>query len=458
MNTILIQEILFHLARGHKKVIQEFAEDIHPAMLAEFIETMAPADLAAFLQCLPPLQRGEVFSYLDVPVQVNLAHSMKRDQLAELVTNMSPDERADLVKKLKDETLEALWPALAQAERDDIKRLSGYAEGTAGAVMTTDYITLYPALTAREAIEKIRREAPDRETIYYAYVVGDDREFIGSTSLKDLILARPEIRVGDLMVPNPIFVKLSDDIEQVAMTIGKYDLLAIPVVDEESRIVGIVTVDDIVDVVQEEATEDMQKLGGMQALDEPYLETPFRRMLGKRAGWLATLFVGEMLTATAMGYFEHDIAKAVVLALFVPLIISSGGNAGSQASTLVIRAMALGEVTLTDWWRVFGRELKMGAVLGLLLGAVGFFRVLFWQMASPVYGEHYLLIGMTILTSLIGVVTFGTLAGSLLPFVLRRLGLDPASASAPFVATMVDVTGLVIYFGSATLFLTGTLL
>ncbi|TLN02500.1 magnesium transporter, partial [bacterium] len=387
-----------------------------------FIETMAPADLAAFLQCLPPLQRGEVFSYLDVPVQVNLAHSMKRDQLAELVTNMSPDERADLVKKLKDETLEALWPALAQAERDDIKRLSGYAEGTAGAVMTTDYITLYPALTAREAIEKIRREAPDRETIYYAYVVGDDREFIGSTSLKDLILARPEIRVGDLMVPNPIFVKLSDDIEQVAMTIGKYDLLAIPVVDEESRIVGIVTVDDIVDVVQEEATEDMQKLGGMQALDEPYLETPFRRMLGKRAGWLATLFVGEMLTATAMGYFEHDIAKAVVLALFVPLIISSGGNAGSQASTLVIRAMALGEVTLTDWWRVFGRELKMGAVLGLLLGAVGFFRVFFWQMASPVYGEHYLLIGMTILTSLIGVVTFGTLAGSLLPFVLRRLG------------------------------------
>jgi magnesium transporter len=458
MNPILIQEIRFHLARGDKKVIQEFAEDFHPAMLAEFVGPMNAPDLATFLQCLPPLQRGEVFSYLDVPVQVNLAHSMRRDQLAELVTNMSPDERADLVKKLKEETLEALWPALAWAEREDIRRLSGYAEGTAGAVMTTDYVTLFPNQTAREAIDSIRREAPDRETIYYAYVLGPDRELIGSTSLKDLILARPETRVEELMVPNPIAVRLSDDKEQVAITIGKYDLLAIPVVDDDGRIVGIITVDDIVDVVQDEATEDMQKVGGMMALDDPYLNTTFKRMFSRRAGWLATLFVGEMLTATAMGYFEGEIAKAVVLALFVPLIISSGGNAGSQASTLVIRAMALGEVTLRDWWKVFWRELTVGFVLGCLLGVIGFSRVVIWQSVYPMYGDHYILIALTVMTSLIGVVTFGTLAGSLLPFVLRRFGMDPASASAPFVATMVDVTGLVIYFGSALLLLRGTLL
>ncbi len=458
MNTLLIPEIRQTLARGDCQSIREFAEDLHPATVAEFVGDMEPVDLNAFLACLTPLERGEVFSYLEVPTQVRLAHSLKRDQLAELVTHMSPDERADLVKRLKEETLEALWPALAQAEREDIRRLSSYEEGTAGAVMTSDYVTLLPHLTAREAIEKIRREAPDRETVYYAYVTTPDRKLVGSISLKDLILAPGPARVEEVMSPDPILVRVGADQEDVALEIGKYDLLAIPVVDAEGRMMGIITVDDVVDVVQEAATEDIQKLGGMEALDAPYLDTPFAHMVRKRAGWLAVLFLGEMLTATAMGYFEGEIARAVVLALFVPLIISSGGNAGSQATTLVIRAMALNEVTLRDWWRVSRRELASGLSLGAVLGVVGFLRVVVWETVSHTYGEHAFLIAVTIGVSLLGVVTFGTLAGSLLPFVLRRFGLDPASASAPFVATMVDVTGLVIYFSAATVFLSGTLL
>jgi magnesium transporter len=458
VNTLLIPEIRATLARGDTQAIREFVEDLHPATAAEFVGDMEPADLRAFLQCLPPLERGEVFSYLPVPTQIRLAQALKRDQLAELVTHMSPDERADLVKRLPEETVDALWPALAQAERDDIRRLTSYEEGTAGSVMTSDYVTLLPHLSAREAIDKIRREAPDRETIYYAYVTTPERRLIGSISLKDLILAQASARVETLMSPDPIFGRVDEDREEVALKIGKYDLLAIPVVDAEGRLTGIVTVDDVVDVVQEAATEDMQKLGGMEALDAPYLLTPFGRMVRKRAGWLSALFLGEMLTATAMGYFADEIARAVVLALFLPLIISSGGNAGSQASTLVIRAMALGEVKLRDWWRVSRRELGSGLALGAVLGSVGFLRVVLWQAVGHIYGQHYLLIAATILASLIGVVTFGTLAGSLLPFVLRRLGLDPASASAPFVATMVDVTGLVIYFSAASVILRGVIL
>lgn len=458
MNPLLIPELRALLARGDADAIRDFTEDLHPARTAEFVEGLEPAELASFLQLLRPEERSEVFSYLETPTQISLAEALGRDQLAVLVTHMSPDERADLVKRLAEETVEALWPALAQAERDDIRRLAAYEEGTAGAVMTSDYVTLFPHLTAQEAIETIRREAPDRETVYYAYVVTPDRRLVGSVSLKDLILARAWTRVEDLMSPDPIAVRVSDDQEEVAREISKYDLLAIPVVDADGRLVGIVTVDDVVDVVQEEATEDIQKLGGMEALDMPYLRTSFLRMVRKRGGWLGALFLGEMLTATAMGYYEGEIARAVVLALFVPLIISSGGNAGSQASTLVIRAVALGEVRLRDWFRVAFREIAAGLTLGAALGTIGFVRVVAWQAIHPMYGEHYLLVAATVAASLLGVVTFGTVTGSLLPFLLLKLGLDPASASAPFVATLVDVTGLVIYFTVASAILGGVLL
>jgi magnesium transporter len=316
-------------------------------------------------------------------------------------------------------------------------------------------------MTAAEALGYFRRQAQERsgrDIPAFAYVLDADGKLLGQVSLTDLIAADQATSVARLMQTDVITIPEAADQEEVARLFAEHGLVAAPVVDEHGRMKGVVTADDVVAVVEEEATEDIQKLGGSAALDAPYLKTAFHRMVRKRAGWLSALFLGEMLTATAMAFFEEEIARAVVLALFVPLIISSGGNSGSQASTLVIRAMALGEVRLRDWWRVVRRELAAGVVLGTVLGTIGFLRIVMWQMVSPIYGEHYLLVAATVFCSLIGVVTFGTFAGSLLPFILRRLGFDPASASAPFVATLVDVTGLVIYFTAASLILRGTVL
>jgi magnesium transporter len=325
--------------------------------------------------------------------------------------------------------------------------------------MNPRFARLRPDATVDEAISYLRRQARERlETIYYVYVLDEQQRLLGVVSFRELFAAPPDRRVRDIMHVDVVTVREDQDQESVSRVFAQHDLAAIPVLDAEDRVKGIVTVDDIVDVVEEEATEDIQKVGGMEALGVPYMQIGFFEMLKKRAGWLAVLFVGEMLTATAMTYFEDEIARAVVLALFVPLIISSGGNSGSQASTLVIRAMALGEVKLRDWWRVIRRELAAGIALGSVLGTLGLLRILIWQAVSPTYGQHYMLLALTVFGSLIGVVTFGTMAGSLLPFVLRRLGFDPASASAPFVATLVDVTGLIIYFSVASMVLTGTLL
>jgi magnesium transporter len=314
-------------------------------------------------------------------------------------------------------------------------------------------------MSVDEAITYLRRQARERlETIYYMYVLDAEQRLLGVVSFRDLFAAPPEKKVRDIMHTEVVTAPESMDQEALSRLFAEHNFLAIPVIDAERHVKGIVTVDDIVDVVQEEATEDIQKIGGMEALDAPYLESGFWSMVRKRAGWLAILFVGEMLTATAMGYFEHEIARAVVLALFVPLIISSGGNSGSQASTLVVRALALGELKLRDWWRVVRRELSAGLALGTILASIGLARILIWQGLFGAYGEHYMLIALTVGGSLIGVVTWGTIAGSMLPLLLRRSGLDPASASAPFVATLVDVSGLVIYFTMASLILRGTLL
>jgi magnesium transporter len=314
-------------------------------------------------------------------------------------------------------------------------------------------------MTVAEAIEYLRKQARERlETIYYAYVVDPEQRLLGAVSLRELFLAPDLQPVREIMQSDVITVGEETDQEAVAKLIAQHDLVAVPVLDAGGRIKGIVTVDDIVDVVQEEATEDIQKLAGMEALEAPYLRTGFFTLLRKRAGWLAVLFVGEMLTASAMGYFEDEIASAVILALFVPLIISSGGNSGSQASTLVIRAMALGEVRLHDWWRVVKRELLSGLALGGILASLGLVRVLLWEALFHAYGDHAGLLALTVGVSLVGVVCWGTLTGALLPFALRALKFDPASASAPFVATVVDVAGLVIYFSVAGLLLHGTLL
>src|SRR5438128_6773190 len=372
---------------------------------------------------------------------------------------LAPDDAADLIQEAPPEERENLLALLDDSTRREVKGLLDYAEDEAGGLMNTRYSRLRADMTVDEAIAYLRRDARHREkTVYYVYVVDAEEHLLGVVSFRDLIVAPGDKHVSDVMRTD--IISAPDDLDQEALSqlFMRHHLMMVPVVDAQGRIKGIVSVDDIVDVVQEEATEDIQKLGGVETLQGPYLQVPLLRMIQKRAGWLAALFLGEMLTATAMGQFQAEIARAVVLALFVPLIISSGGNSGSQATTLVIRAMALGELRIRDWWRVMRREFITGLGLGTILASIGLARILLWQILFNAYGEHYFLVAMTVALSLVGVVLWGSLVGSILPFILRGLGFDPASASAPFVATLVDVTGLVIYFSLAAMVLRGTLL
>jgi magnesium transporter len=372
---------------------------------------------------------------------------------------LAPDDAADLIQEAPVEERENMLALLDEATRREVKGLLDYAEDEAGGLMNTRYSRLRTDMTVGEAISYLRRDARAREkTVYYVFVVDPQERLLGVVSFRDLLVAPGDKLVRDIMRTEVISVPEDLDQEALSKLFMRHHLLMMPVVDAEGRIKGVVNLDDIVDVVQEEATEDIQKLGGVQTLEEPYLQVPLLRMIRKRAGWLAALFLGEMLTATAMGQFEAEIARAVVLALFVPLIISSGGNSGSQATTLVIRAMALGEIRLRDWWRVIRREVVTGLGLGAILASIGLVRILLWQGMFKAYGEHYFLVALTVALSLVGVVLWGSVAGSILPFILRGLGFDPASASAPFVATLVDVTGLVIYFTIAAAVLHGTLL
>jgi len=372
---------------------------------------------------------------------------------------LAPDDAADLIQELPPEERENVLALLDESTRREVKGLLDYAEDEAGGLMNTRYSRLRADMTVDEAISYLRKDARMREkTVYYVFVVDAEEHLHGVVSFRDLLVAPGEKLVRDVMRADVISAPEDLDQEALSKLFMRHHLLMMPVVDAEGRIKGVVNVNDIVDVVQEEATEDIQKLGGVETLEGPYLQVPLLRMIRKRAGWLAALFLGEMLTATAMGQFEAEIARAVVLALFVPLIISSGGNSGSQATTLVIRAMALGELRLRDWWRVIRRELVTGFGLGAILASIGLARILLWQFLFGAYGEHYFLVALTVAFSLVGAVLWGSLAGSILPFILRGLGFDPASASAPFVATLVDVTGLVIYFTIAAAVLSGTLL
>ena len=372
---------------------------------------------------------------------------------------LAPDDAADLIQESPAEERENLLALLDVSAQREIKGLLDYAEDEAGGLMNTRYSRLRADMTVDEAIAYLRRDARQRQkTVYYVYVVDGEEHLLGVVSFRDLIVAAGDKRVSEVMRKEVI--SAPDDLDQEALSqlFLRHHLLMMPIVDGDGRIKGVVNVNDIVQVVQEEATEDIQKIGGVATLEGPYLQIPLPLMIRKRAGWLAALFLGEMLTATAMGQFQAEIARAVVLALFVPLIISSGGNSGSQATTLVIRAMALGELRIKDWWRVIRREVVTGLGLGLILASIGLVRVLAWQGLFNAYGEHYFLVALTVSLSLIGVVLWGSIAGSILPFILRGLGFDPASASAPFVATLVDVTGLIIYFTIADVILRGTLL
>lgn len=404
-------------------------------------------------------EAADCFLALSTRDQADLLRDLGPERSRPWMRLLAPDDAADLLQALPGEERYLFLALLDPATRGEVTALLAYAEDAAGGVMNPRYMRLRPDISVEIAIRYLRRQAiRGIEVIDYAYVLDPEMHLLGVVPFRELFAAGPEKQVREIMHTDLVTVAEDADQEAVAHLLVDDGLLAIPVVDADGRMKGVVTADDVVGVVQEEATEDIQKIGGSEALDEPYLQIGFSDMVRKRGRWLAVLFVGEMLTATAMGFFEKEIARAVILALFVPLIISSGGNSGSQAATLVIRAMALSEVRLRDWWRVARRELMTGLVLGLLLGLIGLVRILVWQAVGDVYGEHYMLVALTVAGSLIGVVMFGTLAGSMLPFVLRRFGADPASASAPFVATLVDVTGLVIYFTLARMLLGGTLL
>ncbi|HJQ82724.1 MAG TPA: magnesium transporter [Candidatus Binatia bacterium] len=435
------------------------------SLLASELQDAWPVlSLEERLEALKLLPHGEAEDHLlGLPArdQAELILAMSSGERRSWMRLLPPDDAADVIQAAPEGERETLLGLLDDPTRKEVAALLAYAEDDAGGLMNPRYARLRPEMSVDEAITYLRRQARERlapETIYYVYVLDAAQRLLGVVSFRELFAAPPEKTVRDIMITDVLTAPEDLDQEALSRLFAEHDFLAIPVVDRERHVKGIVTVDDIVDVVQEEATEDIQKIGGMEALDAPYLDVGFWSMVRKRAGWLAILFVGEMLTATAMGYFEHEIARAVVLALFVPLIISSGGNSGSQASTLVVRALALGELKLRDWWRVVSREIGAGLALGAILALIGMTRILAWQQLFGVYGEHYMLIALTVAGSLVGVVTWGTIAGSMLPMILRKLGFDPASASAPFVATMVDVSGLVIYFSVASVILRGTLL
>jgi len=435
------------------------AERLAAEDLLEAWNLLVPEDRLESFQALPRPEAEDLFLSLSARDQAELLLMLPHPERRSWIRLLAPDDAADLIQEIPPEEREEILALLDDTTRKEVNGLLAYAEDDAGGLMNPRYIRVRPDMTVDEAITYLRRQAADRAgAMYYAYVCDAEQKLRGVVSFRKLLSARPDQRVEELMQTDLITVPEAMDQEELSRLFATYRLVSFPVVDAQGHMKGIVTLDDIVDVVREEATEDIQKIGGTAALDAPYLRIGIMDMIKKRAGWLAALFIGETLTATAMGYFEAEIARAVVLALFVPLVISSGGNSGSQATTLIIRAMALGEVRLRDWWHVVRREFFSGLGLGAILATIGIIRILVWQAFFHTYGQHHLLVALTVAASLVGVVLWGTLVGSMLPFLLRRLGFDPASASAPFVATLVDVTGLVIYFTTAKIVLSGTLL
>ena len=450
--------IASRVARREWHALRREIADLHSADIAELLAQFE-GDEFNILFRLVGKRKADVFSYFPVERQKELIRETEPAQLSLLVSQMQPDDRARLISVLPRETSNIILARLPPSEiKGSLVSLS-YPDDTAGRHMTPDYVAIDPDMTAGEALAHIRQVGRKKETLNVVYIVDKDGRLVEDVTLGNLVLADPEARVLDIVEPG--FVDLRDTTPQgkILEAFRKYDRVALPVTDVSGHMLGIITVDDVMDVAEDEMTEDMQKIGGMDALDAAYSQTSLWQMVRKRGVWLAVLFVGELFTASAMAHYEQELARALVLTLFIPLIISSGGNSGSQAASLLIRALALKDVALADWWRVMRRELAAGLALGTVLGLLGFVRVSLWQWLGVVsYGEHSFLIAMAIGLSLVGVVTFGTLVGALLPFLLQRLGLDPATSSAPFVATLVDVTGLVIYFQVAALILRGTLL
>jgi magnesium transporter len=426
--------------------------------IAPLLAELSVEELATLFRAGSRDLDAAIFTYLPLEAQKKLLKVLTPEQMASLLDALPPDDRTAFLNEQPLDVAMQLLAMLSADERQVAQSLLAYPEHSVGRMMTLDFVAVHPEWTVRQSLDFIREHGYDRETLNMVYVVDDGGHLIDDVRVRRFLLAPLDSPVRALMDGNFTTLKATDDREHALELFRKFDRVALPVTDEMNKLIGIVTVDDILDVAEEEATEDIQKLGGSEALDEPYTTIALSRMVKKRASWLVVLFLGEMLTATAMSYFEDEIAKAVVLALFVPLVISSGGNAGSQAATLVIRALALGEFKLRDWWRIMRRELAAGTALGAILGVIGFLRIAVWSMFSHIYGEHWLLVAATVGLSLVGIVLWGSLMGSMLPLLLKRVGFDPATSSAPFVATLVDVTGLIIYFTVAFLIMRGTLL
>lgn len=432
----------------------------HIADIAARLNELDEIAASTLVARLPRDQIIELLDHSEFDQSARLITALPVEEAAVLVAGMSTDRAVDLFHELDPRTRTRISAALDPESREAINRLLSYPEDSAGGLMTTEFVSVPSSWTVGQTLDHLRVVERTRETIYAIYVLDTEGHLVKAVTLRRLITGEADAPILSVAPGHdPITTTPLADREDVARLFSKYDLLAVPVINQARHVIGIVTVDDMIDAIIEENTEDVQKFGGMEALDEPYMDISFLGMLKKRAGWLSVLFLGEMLTANAMQHFEHELERAIVLTLFIPLIMSSGGNSGSQATSLIIRALALHEMKLGDWWRVALREIPAGLTLGAILGALGMARITAWQMMGLYdYGEHWQLVALTVGVALVGIVTFGSLTGSMLPFILRRLGFDPASASAPFVATLVDVTGLVIYFSVALAILSGTLL
>ena len=461
---ILEPEIRSLIEARNFGALREVFREWPPADVAEVILDMPEDEQVIIFRVLPHALAADVFEYLDFDAQQKLLRAMAHEEVVAILNEMAPDDRTALLEELPSAAARQVIRLLTPEERRVATALLGYPEESVGRLMTPDFIAVKEDWTVQQVLDYVRNHGQDSETLNVIYVVDDHGKLIDDLRMREFLLRPLGAKVSDFRDHAFVALNVTDSQQDALNMFRKYDRTALPVVDSSGVLVGIVTIDDMLDVAEAEATEDIQKIGGMEALDEPYMRISLWKMIRKRAGWLVILFLGEMLTATAMASFQDEIARAVVLALFLPLIISSGGNSGSQASTLIVRAMALGEVTLRDWWRVAGREIRAGLSLGAILGAIGILRVALWSIIGEkyfhreLYGPHWPLVALTVGLSLVGVVLWGSLSGSMLPFVLRRVGADPATSSAPFVATLVDVTGLVIYFSIALVIMRGVML
>lgn len=458
LSRLLQPEIQSLIEERQLGILKEILTDWTPADIAELLIDISEKERVIIFRLLSKELAADTFEYLDFDTQMELLRSMGREEVADILNEMDPDDRTALFEELPSSAAKQLIQLLSPEERKVAVTLLGYPENSVGRLMTPDYIAVKPSYTIQQTLDFIREYGKNKETLNIVYVVDEKGKLIDDVKIKEFLLAPLDQTVADLMDENFVALHVYDDQETAVEAFKKYDRVALPVIDGAGILIGIVTVDDVFDVAEEEATEDIHKQAAIEVLEDPYPEIPIILMVKKRAPWLSLLLLGEFLTALAMGFFEDEIAKVAALAIFIPLIISSGGNSGSQAATLVVRAMALGEITLIDWWHIMKREIFSGLMLGFILGSIGFTQVAVLSNFNSTLESHWILIGLTVGFTLVGIVLWGTLTGSMLPFILKKLGADPATSSAPLVATLVDVTGLIIYFSVALVILGGTLL